>query len=61
MVLTPEEVRLVIAGLEERTELVALLLYGGGLRLNEALTLRVKDVGLARERSGCAGKGPRTV
>jgi integrase len=37
--------------------LVALRLYGGGLRLLEGLTLRVKDVDL--ERGSCECGGPR--
>jgi len=45
--------------------LVATLLYGAGLRLSEALTLRVKDVDLARGeltvRGGKGGKDRRTV
>jgi integron integrase len=47
-VLTREEVRAVLAGLRGVEWLVAALLYGGGLRLLEALTLRVKDVDFAR-------------
>lgn len=46
VVLTPEEVRAVIGQLEGAPRLVGLLLYGAGLRLTEALTLRVKDVDL---------------
>ena len=45
--------------------LVALLLYGAGLRLDEGLALRVKDVDLARGellvRAGEGGKDRRTV
>jgi integron integrase len=47
-VLTADEVRLVLDGLEGRTWLVGMLLYGAGLRLMEALRLRVKDVDLER-------------
>lgn len=47
-VLTPGEVRAVLAHLEGDAWLVASLLYGSGLRLMEALTLRVKDVDLER-------------
>jgi integron integrase len=43
-VLTPEEARQVIALLEGPAQLVVKLLYGSGLRLLEALRLRVKDV-----------------
>lgn len=43
-VLSREECRLVIAELTGRDHLVVSLLYGSGLRLTEALNLRVKDV-----------------
>jgi integron integrase len=48
VVLTPSEVRSVLAQLEGTTWLVANLLYGSGLRLMESLRLRVKDIGLER-------------
>lgn len=44
VVLTHTEVRAVIAQLEDEYWLIATLLYGAGLRLQEALQLRVKDV-----------------
>lgn len=47
-VLGPEEVRQVLAELRGVTRLVGLVLYGGGLRLMEALTLRVKDLDIGR-------------
>jgi integrase len=43
-VLTPEEARRVIALLSGAPQLVVKLLYGSGLRLMEALRLRVKDL-----------------
>jgi integron integrase len=49
VVLTPQEVKAVIGELRGRTRLIALLLYGSGLRLGEALRLRVKDVDLVRK------------
>jgi integron integrase len=48
VVLTPEEVREVLSRMAGATHLVAMLLYGGGLRLLEALMLRVKDVDFDR-------------
>jgi integron integrase len=44
VVLTVEEVRQVIAGMSGTPQLVAKLLYGSGLRLMEALRLRVQDL-----------------
>jgi integron integrase len=48
VVLAPEEVRLVLNGLDGSMQLIGQLLYGGGLRLLEGLRLRVKDVDFAR-------------
>ena len=47
-VLTPDEVRRVLAQMHGITRLVAVLLYGSGMRLMECLTLRVKDLDLSR-------------
>jgi integron integrase len=47
-VLTPEEVRALIEQLSGTPKLIAMLLYGGGLRLLECLQLRIKDVDFAR-------------
>lgn len=44
VVLTPEEVRRLLGKMEGTQQIIAQLLYGGGLRLTEALRLRVKDV-----------------
>src|SRR5574341_944977 len=51
VVLTPEEVRRVLEQMQGTTRLAALLLYGSGMRLLECLTLRVKDIDLARGES----------
>lgn len=50
VVLTPEEARIVINCLNGTPRLVAQLLYGSGLRLMEALTLRVKDLDFSRKQ-----------
>jgi integron integrase len=43
-VLTPEEVRVIIGQLSGEYKLLIQILYGSGLRLNEGLGLRVKDI-----------------
>jgi integron integrase len=48
VVLTREEVAAVLANLTGSSRLVAGLLYGAGLRLLEALTLRIKDLDFDR-------------
>jgi len=48
VVLTPQEARLVIDHVEGVSRLVVQLLYGSGLRLLEALQLRVKDIDFGR-------------
>ncbi|MCX5756405.1 MAG: integron integrase [Gemmatimonadetes bacterium] len=59
-VLTREETRLVMAEMRGVTRLVALLLYGGGLRLMESLRLRVHDVDFERQvLTVRGGKGDR--
>src|SRR2546427_11839472 len=61
VVLTRDEVRAVVRELRGVSQLVALLLYGSGLRLLECLRLRVKDVdfgrGEVRVRRGGGGGG----
>ncbi|MFC1639577.1 integron integrase [Gemmatimonadota bacterium] len=60
VVLTPGEIRKVLAQLEGTPRLLAALLYGTGLRLGEALELRVKDLDFERlEILVCAPKGRR--
>jgi integron integrase len=65
VVLGRQEVRLVLARLDGIPWLVSALLYGGGLRLLEALRLRVKDIDLERReivvRRGKGQKDRRTV
>ena len=65
VVLTQEEVRSVLRRLEGTEALVAGLLYGSGLRLMEALRLRVHDLDFSRHeltvRDGKGGKDRRTL
>lgn len=65
VVLTRKEVRAVLDNIRGTNRLVALLLYGSGLRLSEALRLRVKDVdfgcGQVIIRDGKGGKDRRSV
>jgi integron integrase len=60
VILTQDEVRRVFSHLRGRARLIVGLLYGGGLRLQEALMLRVKDLDLERRelmvRHGKGGK-----
>lgn len=59
VVLTREETRRVLAEIREGPWLAASLLYGSGLRLQEALSLRIKDIDLdclelvVRDGKGC--------
>ena len=60
VVLTRDEVRRVLAVMDGPPRMVAQLLYGSGLRLMEACTLRAKDVDFERrEVTVRAGKGNR--
>lgn len=65
VVMTVEEVRAVLERLEGVEALVAGVLYGGGLRLMEALRLRVHDLDFQRSqitvRHGKGGKDRRTM
>lgn len=65
VVLSRDEMRMLLAQLEGRAWLLASVLYGTGMRLMECLRLRVKDVDFARGeitvRDGKGGKDRRTV
>jgi len=56
VVLSPAEVRDVLSRLRGSALLVASLLYGAGLRLLEALTLRVKDLDFAAREIRVMGR-----
>ena len=65
VVLTEDEVRRLLAGMRGTPRLIANLLYGSGLRLLEALRLRVKDLDFERReiliRDGKGGKDRVTM
>jgi integrase len=65
VVLTPGEVRAVLERMDGVETLVSEVLYGSGLRLMEALRLRVKDLDFERReltvRDGKGGKDRRTM
>jgi len=59
-VVTPNEVRAIIGALDGVPRLVTMLLYGAGLRLQECLALRVKDLEFERrEITVRRGKGQK--
>jgi integron integrase len=64
-VLSRSEVKVLLTHLHGTIKLIALLLYGSGLRLMECLTLRVKDIdferGEIRLRRGKGGKDRVTM
>ena len=64
-VLTAEDVARVFDHLRDDVQLVAQLMYGAGLRLMEAVSIRIKDVGLdagvVTVRGGTGDKDRRTV
>ena len=65
VVLTKEEVKIILDQLKDTNWLIANLLYGAGLRLQEALRLRVKDLDFGFRqivvRDGKGGKDRFTV
>ncbi|MDF2182722.1 integron integrase [Neptuniibacter sp. CAU 1671] len=65
VVLTPAEVGLILAQLDERNQLIFSLLYGSGLRITECLRLRIQDIGLTdgsiTVRNGKGNKDRKTV
>lgn len=65
VVLTREEVKLVLGLMEGTCKLMAELIYGAGLRVQECVTLRVKDIDLGARtitvRNGKGGKDRTTI
>jgi integron integrase len=65
LVLTRSEVQAVLRQLRGRVWLIASLMYGGGLRLDECVSLRIKDVDFGRRvlvvRDGKGRKDRETV
>lgn len=65
VVLTRDEVRTVLAGLRGTPRLTVSILYGSGLRLQECLGLRIKDIdfgaGEIRLRRGKGGRDRVTI
>ncbi|GAA3530927.1 integron integrase [Zobellella aerophila] len=65
VVLTREEVRLILEQLDKHHRLVFSLLYGSGLRITECLRLRIQDVGFndgsITVRNGKGNKDRKTV
>lgn len=60
VVLTREEVKSVLSGLSGTPRLMAILLYGAGLRLLECCRLRVKDIDCSQNQIVArAGKGDK--
>ena len=64
-VLTQDECRRLLDAMEGRHQFMARLMYGTGMRLNECLSIRVKDVELTRRevvvRQGKGGKDRVTM
>lgn len=48
VVMSAEEVASIVKHLEGKYRLLALIMFGGGLRINEALSLRIKDIDFAQ-------------
>lgn len=65
VVLSPEEIRAVFAGMDGSHLLLARLLYGAGMRISEALQLRIKDIEFERMtiivREGKGGEDRATM
>jgi len=65
VILTVEEVKKILGCMQGTDQLMATIIYGGGLRLEECLSLRIKDVDFGRNclsiRHGKGNKDRETV
>ncbi len=65
VVLTIEELRKILSNMNGTNHLMATLIYGGGLRLQECLSLRIKDLDFSRNcltiRGGKGDKDRQTL
>jgi len=61
VVLSREEVGAVLKHVTGQVWLILVLLYGAGLRIQECLELRVKDLDFDRHRSSCAVAKDRRI
>ncbi len=65
VVLTPLEVKQIISSMNSPYDLMAKLIYGGGLRISECFELRIKDIdfdhSLLTVRSGKGDKDRQTI
>jgi integron integrase len=59
VVMTSDEVQKVFTHMEGRNKLVAQILYGCGLRLQEGVSLRIKDIDFERRSVRVFGKGDK--
>jgi integron integrase len=59
VVMTQEEIKQVFTHLSGRNKLLAQLLYGCGLRLQEGISLRVRDIDFERRSIRVFGKGDK--
>ncbi len=65
VVLTPDEISSIFAVLPEPYRLMAMIIYGGGLRLSECMALRIRDLDFQEEsitiRGGKGDKDRKTL
>jgi integron integrase len=59
VVLTKDEISRLLAALSGTPLLMAKVIYGGGLRLRECISLRIKDIDFERKSLSIRGKGDK--